>query len=206
MHQSFAPDVLFAGLMEPLRSGPAAGLLEQPIYARDGFPRLDWEDALDGLREFIAGAIPDKDGQEGATPTPRTSLETGQYSEAAAASLKALDGLIGIYEATYGRRTGPDGDVTYHGPHENQFIFGWLYRVESDFVACVRRREPLALLVLAHFAVLLNREAIRMGWYIEGWRDHIIAKVDDLLQDQECRRWMRWPMGQVNPKGGRSTQ
>jgi hypothetical protein len=200
MHQSFAPDVLFAGLMKPLKPGPAAGLLEQPMYARDGFPRLDWEDALDGLREFIAGACPGEVGQQESTSAPRLPLEADTCSETPTTAMKALDSLIGIYEATYGRHTGPDGGITYQGPFENQFIFGWLYRVESDFVACVRRCEPQALLVLAHFAVLLNREAIQTGWYIESWRDHIVARVDNLLQDEECRHWIRWPMGQVVPK------
>ncbi|KAK4126882.1 hypothetical protein N657DRAFT_687272 [Parathielavia appendiculata] len=179
MRQCFSPDVLFAGLMKPL--GPVSappGLLEQPVYAGVGFPRLDWEDALDRLRAFIASARPNKNNQE----------------DAAAASLRALDCLIDIYEATYGRRSGLGDTITYRGSHVNQFVFGWLYRVEPGFVACVRKGESLALLVLAHYAVLLNMDAVQKGWYIEGWKDHIIAVVDGLVGDGEFKEFLMWPM------------
>jgi hypothetical protein len=186
MHQSFSPDVLFAGLMAPFRTGPVTGSLEEPVCVRDGFERLDWEDALDGLREFIARVVP---GGE---------TETGDTT--AVVCLAALDAIIEIYAATYGRRSSPDGDATYNGPSANQFVFGWLYRVESEFVACVRRREPYALLVLAHYAILLNVDTVQRGWFIEGWREHIIARVDEFLADGECSERMRWPMKQAAPK------
>ncbi|KAK4044289.1 hypothetical protein C8A01DRAFT_12286 [Parachaetomium inaequale] len=190
MHQSFSPDVLFAGLMAPFRTGPVAGSLEEPVCVQNGFRRLDWEDALDGLREFIA--------RSGVVP----GGETGTGSTTAVC-FAALDAIIEIYAATYGRRSSPDGDATYTGPSANQFVFGWLYRVEYEFVACVRRREPYALLVLAHYAVLLNGDTIQRGWFIKGWREHIIARVGEFLANGECSEWMRWPMEQAAPKGER---
>jgi hypothetical protein len=197
MHQSFSPDVLFAGLMKPLNTSPSPKPREQPVYARDGFPRLDWEAALDGLRAFVADSCQNEEGQQAATP------DADEFSSTAAVCLKALDALIGIYAATYGRHDGTDGEVTYDGPPENQFVFGWLYRVESRFVACVRRREPYALLVLAHYAVLLNRDAVQRGWYVKGWKEHIIATVDGYLAEDSCREWMRWPMEQLPPEAER---
>ncbi len=211
MHESFSPDILFAGLMAPLRQGPPPPPLEKPVYARNGFPRLDWEAALDGLREFIAGAAAASggggEGEDGAAATSisAVALRREQHAgeaptsrtaaAAAAVSLKALDALIGIYAAIYGRR-GPDGEVTYDGPPHNQFVFGWLYRLEPGFVACVRRCEPWALLVLAHYAVLLHPDAIQRGWYVEGWRGHVVARVGQLLGKN---KWMSWPMAQVAP-------
>lgn len=183
MHQSFSPDVLFAGLMAPFRMGLLPGQqLEQPVCARDGFPRLDWEGALDGLRGFIANVNPD-----GESPSTVSLCTT------------ALDALIAIYTAIYGRRQGPRGDITHAGPSENQFVFGWLYRAQPEFVACVRRREPHALLVLAHYAVLLNTDTVSKGWYIEDWREHIVGRVGELLvTDEKCAEWMGWPMAQVH--------
>lgn len=209
MHESFSPDVLFAGLMAPLQQGPPAPPLEKPVYARNGFPRLVWETALDGLREFIAGAAAASGGGQGedgaaATSISAVALRREHAGEAptsrtaaiaAAVSLEALDTLIGIYAAIYGRR-GPDGEVTYDGPPHNQFVFGWLYRLKPGFVACVRRCEPCALLVLAHYSVLLHTDAIERGWYVEGWREHIVARVGELLGKS---KWMRWPMAQVAP-------
>ncbi|KAH6617043.1 hypothetical protein F5144DRAFT_381410 [Chaetomium tenue] len=188
MHESFSPEVLFAGLMAPFRTGSLSGQqLEQPVYVRDGFPRLDWEGALDGLRGFIADANPE--GEPSSTAT-------------ASLCLAALDALIAIYSAIYGRRRGPDSDTRHAGPSEDQFVFGWLYRAQPEFVACVRNREPYALLVLAHYAVLLNTDTIPGGWYIEGWREHIVGRVGELVKNnEECSKWMGWPMAQAVPNG-----
>ncbi|KAL2128976.1 hypothetical protein VTI74DRAFT_8399 [Chaetomium olivicolor] len=203
MHESFSPDVLFAGPMAPLMMRRPTTPLEKPVYARDGFARVEWEAALDGLRGFIAArAAAGPDGGDGSAEEKKPPSAT-----AAAVALNALDNLIGIYAATYGRRrsgSGADGEIGYDGPPENQFVFGWLYRIEADFAACVRRHEPCALLVLAHYAVLLNGDAVQRAWCVEGWRDHIIARVGDFLaSDGECSEWLRWPSEQVVPSGER---
>jgi len=203
MHETFSPDVLFAGPMEPLARAPRPPPLEEPVYARHGFPRVEWETQLDGLRGFIVARGADSgggDGHEGVTPTPASQEGGGEARRAAAAvSLKALDNVIGIYAAIYGRR-GPEGKITLDGPSENQFVFGWLYRLEQEFAACVRSCEPCAVLVLAHYALLLNGEAIPRGWYVEGWREHTVVRVGELLGDGEGCEWMRWPMEQLAAK------
>ena len=53
MHQTFSPEVLFAGVMEPLGRELPSLPLDTPVYLRDGFPRVEWEEQLDGLREFV---------------------------------------------------------------------------------------------------------------------------------------------------------
>ncbi|KAG7284814.1 hypothetical protein NEMBOFW57_009429 [Staphylotrichum longicolle] len=180
MHESFSPDVLFAGPMEPLARAPRPPALEEPVCVRDGFPRLEWEAQLDGLREFVVAArCAASDGRDGATPA-----STEATRATAAVSLKALDNLIGIYAAIYGRR-GQNGEITLVGPSENQFVFGWLYRLEPEFAACVRRCEPCALLALAHYALLLKGDAVPRGWYVEGWKEHIVARIGELLGDAE---------------------
>ncbi|KAK7523346.1 hypothetical protein IWZ03DRAFT_355752 [Phyllosticta citriasiana] len=55
IYTSFAPEVLFAGLMAPLgpsgkRAPPEPKL---PVCVRDGFKRIDWEPARSRLREII---------------------------------------------------------------------------------------------------------------------------------------------------------
>ncbi|KAK3995205.1 hypothetical protein QBC44DRAFT_29489 [Cladorrhinum sp. PSN332] len=198
MHETFSPDVLFAGSMAPLKGASPRRPLEDPIYVRDGFPRLDWEAALDGLRVFIAGVVRSGEDQQVGAPSALTE-RSGAESAKTPTYLHALDGLIGIYAATYGRQ-GPDGEISYDGPSENEFIFGWLYRMDPAFVSSVRRREPCAMLVLAHYAVLLNAETIPGAWYVEGWRQHIIEAVVGFLVEGEHRNWMRWPMEQIVPE------
>lgn len=197
MRQSFSPDQLFAGPMQAFKPGAPPEPLQKPVCARDRFRFLDWEKALDGLRMLIAGAPP-AENDEGFTTTSSQSLHPDPDKDSArtAICLEALDDLIGIYVATYGRRDS-EGETTHGVPAEQQFVFGWLYRIGREFVACARRREPLALLVLAHYAVLLNLEVIPDGWYIDGWRKHIIARVADLIVDDKYREWVQWPIEQL---------
>jgi hypothetical protein len=193
MKQSFTPDVLFAGAMEVLAQSPdpdEEDTLSEPVCMREGFPRLDWESALDGLRQFVAASL-----------SPREDSDSDRGMEVLAVR-ESLDKLMEIYAAIYGRRrhTGgaENGEVSfgYDGSSANQFVFGWLYCMDLDFVTCIRRREPHALLVLAYYAVLLNRDAVQKGWYVEGWREHILRRIRTYLADagDEFSSWMRWPM------------
>lgn len=111
-----------------------------------------------------------------------------------------MNGLICIYAATYGYSRA-DGGICYNGPSINQFVFGWLYRMDQTFVECVRRREPRALLILAYYAVLLNQDTVRHGWYIEGWNSHIIDRVGKMLGEENGRRFMQWPEQVVHELG-----
>ena len=173
IRQVCALEHLFSGLMSPL--GPASPEEERepppssvlPVCARPEsvFPRIEWEAALGRLREFVA-------------------------EEEGDASWHALDTLMNIYGATYGR----DDDGLYDGDPNDQHVFRWLYCIDQDFVACVQRQEPFALLVLAHFALLL--ETISGGWYIQTWRDHLITTIGRLLPE-EYQFWLQWPAEQA---------
>ncbi|PGH29786.1 hypothetical protein GX50_07457 [[Emmonsia] crescens] len=55
----------------------------------------------------------------------------------------------------------------------------------------LRRREPTALVLLAHFCVLLHRAPTR--WWAEGWSEQVIDAVFRSL-DQRWRHAMAWPM------------
>jgi hypothetical protein len=193
LSESFTADQLFAGPLEAFQLGsPPQSSLEKPISGSDGFSPLAWEEPLDGLRQFIAGSASTEESLRLTTACPQ-GVEPA-YDRALC--LGALDDLIDIYTATYGRRD-TAGDRTHNVSSEKQFVFGWLYRIDRQFVSCVRRREPLALLVLAHFAVLLNRQVVRDGWYVEGWREHIITRAADMIVDRKYQHWMQWPTEQI---------
>lgn len=195
MNESFTPDMLFSGSMAPLNGGSPRRPVEEPAYTRDGFPRIEWEAALDGLRAFIAGDITVGEKQLAEVPSTR-SEQSDAGSGKIDICVKALDELIKIYAATYGRRDF-NGRITYHGPAEDQFIFAWLYRMDRAFASSVRKREPYAMLVVAYYAVILNTETISGAWYVEGWGRHIVEAVVDLLTEDEDKEWMRWPIEQI---------
>ena len=157
------PGKLWAGLMAPLAPTSEASDLSGPTFAREGFPRVDWVGQFDLLRMLIM---------------QRSEPETAIYA-------RCLESLRGIYAATYG-----DDDGTYDGPPENQFVHGWLYRVEEGYVACLRRREPLALVLLAHFALLLR--TMRDDWFMDGWTEHLLRRTRRYLP-HDMEHWVRWP-------------
>lgn len=54
--------------------------------------------------------------------------------------------------------------------------------------------KPVSMIIVAHFALLLqNFEFI---WFIQGWSDHILAGICELL-DKDHRGWVEWPVEQA---------
>ena len=165
IRQTIEPATLFTGLMEPLGSFATAQRHDpRPSYLRDGFRRIEWTEPLDKLRKWI-----DSHG----------SPETIIYS-------RSLDSLCEIYEATYG-----DRDGAYSGPPSTQFVFGWLYRMQDPFVACLRRKEHLALVILAYYAPLLK--TLKKCWFLDGWTEHLLAAIGELLSP-DLAGWLQWPV------------
>ncbi|KAL4907749.1 hypothetical protein BDW74DRAFT_175529 [Aspergillus multicolor] len=135
--ESFEPDVLFSGLVAPLRYRPrpdfemsSSSRANLPTCIERGLPRINWQGPMDRLRALIV---------------------TRGESHVAEVYLENFQRIRSIYEATYGN---VDGSVGCES--ENKFIFIWLYTIEDSFVACVRQKEPLSLLILAYYAVLLT--------------------------------------------------
>ncbi|KAH8587382.1 hypothetical protein B0O99DRAFT_401075 [Bisporella sp. PMI_857] len=81
---------------------------------------------------------------------------------------------------------------TYQVPFQS--IFAWLYLLSDDFVLCLIQREPIALVILAHFCVLLN--SISSFWWMQGWVHHLISEIYNSL-DPVYLIWIGWPLEQV---------
>ncbi|KAI0534689.1 hypothetical protein GGR58DRAFT_481927 [Xylaria digitata] len=171
IREKFTEDVLFAGLMEPFMGAKPQADAETPPKEedrrarcyREGFERLDWEEPLKELRDFVASQTP----------------------ECADICLRELDNMMLIYEATFGHK-----DATFDPPLHNQFVFGWLYRIGKSFVGLLRQKNPSALVILAYYAVLLRTESL---WCIQGgWADHLLLTIRGLLEE-DYTKWLYWP-------------
>jgi hypothetical protein len=66
----------------------------------------------------------------------------------------------------------------------------WLHSVGEVYFRLLRHRQPPALLIWAHYAVLLH--VIDDVWFMKGWAYDTVIVVDDLLGDAWAR-WMKWP-------------
>lgn len=164
----FDPTTLFSGLMSPLGlTGSMSTPDTRPECVREGFPCVEWEVPIHDLGELIESS-------------------QSRYRDVC---LEEYHHLVAIYEATYG-----DANGEYHGSGHNRMVFGWLYRMRDEFVSCIRLKQPMALLLLSYYAVLLG--TIKNSWYIDGWVEHLLDSICGML-DNNCRKWIHWPRTQV---------
>lgn len=163
IHTTVDSSILYSGLMAPLGPSDEVSNNTGPTFAREGFPRIAWEGALDKLHNFVSDD---------------ESSNRDIY-------IRALDGLIQTYNAIFGI-----GDGEYDGPPEYGFVFGWLYRLNNDYISCVRRREAPALLILAYYAVLFG--TMKNAWFVQGWSGHLLSRITNFVGD-EYYKWLEWP-------------
>ena len=183
--EMFSTDVVFSGLMDPFHPTTHERYKEEeavqemgPRCTRECFARLDWEQPLSKLREFVATydeGIDIGDGDE---------ENNGRDKEGVC--LRSLEGLIAIYRATYG-----DSDGNYDGLQDYQHVFGWIYRMGQPFLARLRARDPRALVMIAYYAVLF--QTMDFLWFLDGWKEHLLTRVRGLLPE-EYTSWLEWPI------------
>jgi hypothetical protein len=178
--QTAGPEFLFSGLLAPMKAGPSR--VTQSTAAQEQRPRVDWEEPMQEFRRFIV-----------ASSSSSSSAEANSELY-----LQALDSMVPCFEATYGK--GEAG--TYDGSPVNQVVFRWLYCIEETFVRCLQRKQPIALIILAYFALLMR--ILDHHWFMHGWVEHILTGIHGFL-DEEYLVWLRWPMVQagVDPGSGR---
>jgi hypothetical protein len=86
----------------------------------------------------------------------------------------------------------PDRNITAWALTSN--IYSWLYKMDGQFIEMLNQRSPLALVVFAHFAVLLKY--LGSCWWMQGWPTHLLQEIWEHL-DQEHRVWIRWPIEEI---------
>lgn len=77
---------------------------------------------------------------------------------------------------------------------QTRSVFRWLFCLEADFCQSLERQSPIALLIFAHFNVLVHQ--LRHIWYMEGWSLHIMQGILKHLPHHH-HSWIQWPREQV---------
>lgn len=77
------------------------------------------------------------------------------------------------------------------GGEPKDFAFCWAFRIPVRFQDLVREREPFALVVLAHYAVVLHH--MHQSWWMGNWGTRILKEIADCL-DPEWRELICWPI------------
>jgi hypothetical protein len=71
----------------------------------------------------------------------------------------------------------------------------WLQLVTDRYIELLSERQPGALIVYAHYAVLVKRSS-HCRWYLEGVAEQIL-RVADALVPAEWSGWLKWPRSRI---------
>lgn len=103
---------------------------------------------------------------------------------------KAINDLLEIMREVYEKRSiGDPGVGLMH------LLIGWLYRLPDELVGLLERKEPRALVILAHWAVMLKY--MDNVWFMKGWSKHVLEGISGYLQ-LDYRPWIEWALQRAN--------
>jgi hypothetical protein len=76
-------------------------------------------------------------------------------------------------------------------PNDEAWFRVWIGNVSQDFVELIFERDPRALVILAHYCVLIKRQD--HIWYLNGLGPRLLENIRQALTD-EWRPWIEWPI------------
>ncbi|KAF1997816.1 hypothetical protein P154DRAFT_272340 [Amniculicola lignicola CBS 123094] len=75
-------------------------------------------------------------------------------------------------------------------------IFVWPALLEDRFQNLMSSKNPVAVIILAHFAILMVRA--RTKWWVHNWPERIVRAAQELLQDvPELLKWLDLPLQMI---------
>lgn len=160
-------DTLKAGLLAPVIQSDKPQI--DPLNRSKPVP--EYRIPLQQVRQLIIEKIPSHD------PNLQTYLrEFDSLFEAFTAKFEGLD------------------DITDESSRYSHIVFAWLYRISADFALRLQQKEPIALVILAYFVVLMKE--LDSVWFISPWIEHVMAGIDSFLSE-DYRIWIQWPIEQI---------
>lgn len=167
--ETYGIPTVFSGELGPLPSDvDAAQRDEHPTNSHDhvDLKVIEWEGAFGGLSTLVS-SIPN----EGVRETCQGALNI----------------LTFCFQETYGTPESPKPFV--YAKFET--IMMWFYCLTDEFIGYLREDQPVPLILLAHFTVLL--QTLDDIWFMSGWAAHVLRGVWGIL-GPAWYEWLRWPM------------
>ncbi|UPL01191.1 hypothetical protein LCI18_012125 [Fusarium solani-melongenae] len=158
---------------QDLRQGPLRGLFAGKSAAIDQSDHLQClADQLLALKQLLLEPRSDEDG-----------ADTSVVLEA---TVSLADSILSVHK-----------NHSFAASLEVRAAFLWPLRMPSRYLSLTRQREPLALVVLAHYCVLLQY-AEASCWFIKGWAAGVLTSITASLAGTSCEDLIRWPSSIVN--------
>jgi Orsellinic acid/F9775 biosynthesis cluster protein D/Fungal specific transcription factor domain len=70
-------------------------------------------------------------------------------------------------------------------------IHTWPVQVPEGYLDLLKERDPAALVVLAHYCILLR--PLEDNWYMHGYTSRLLSRIYTQL-DEEWYTWLQWPL------------
>jgi hypothetical protein len=84
-----------------------------------------------------------------------------------------------------------------YAPNSNRgIVLSWPYMIDLDYEKLLAGREPIALIILAHYAVMLD--TFKEYWWLRGWGKQLILHAERYIRNDE--RWkglIEWPLDMI---------
>lgn len=74
--------------------------------------------------------------------------------------------------------------------------FCWPLMLSAQCIEWIRCRDPVAMVILAHYALILH-SAEAESWYIRGWGRAIAESAAEVLAGTQWLNLARWPIGVI---------
>ncbi|KAF2494701.1 hypothetical protein BU16DRAFT_445206, partial [Lophium mytilinum] len=72
-------------------------------------------------------------------------------------------------------------------------VYAWPIKVPAAFLVMVKELKPEALILLAHYSLLLNRAD--QVWYMQGMSRRLLQTIHGKI-GKEWESWIAWPLQQ----------
>jgi hypothetical protein len=100
------------------------------------------------------------------------------------------------FRETIRRLEVPLGNLDHDGGLPS--IFMWIFLCPTPFFDLISQRDPLALIVLAHYCVALHQH--RSIWWVSSWGYRVLDTIYKTL-DHHLRYLLTWPVREIGYKG-----
>lgn len=139
--------------------------------------------------------IPPPPGQSGYIPweayLERLITLTSAHPHSVGGLMETLcQGLVDCFREVFGTSAEPRA-ITHGKTH---VVIRWLWILDDEFADEIKRRNPVAMLLLAYFTVIL--QTLDCYWFMKGWAVHVLSGIENRL-DSAFSEWISWPKQQL---------
>ena len=177
-------------------------------FTKDSDEPTEWLSLIRGVRSILmsvwpwvkngslGGLLPD--GIEQPNPRELSEAAENQFHQLLrlCAGVSAEADVVDAYRETiHGLRTCYVKLYT-KAPTECEvsIAFLWPVMIPQNFVTMLNSRAPEALIILAHYCVILHH--LDGYWWKSGWTGHLLDNIYRVL-DESWHSWIQWPTSMI---------